>query len=915
MWRTAWVIGLLLIGAMLAGLGVLPAAAAGLPDNLGPLQDRAGFFTAEQKTQLKQDIAAKQHLRFYILTIASLDGQDGTDYASAVYDHWGLTARDVLLVISQQERQVELSFNNPELQRAVEKGADKAVDGGVSEKTLNGLLQATFVPLARDGDIQRGIQYTIQVLDALGESLSPEAPAGAADGSGSGTAQERTPSEPINWGPFKTFVGNVAKALLYAATAVVLVVAGIWLLRRWRRGAAKLRDIREVREASGRTMVELSQAVERISPLAFMSQGRTARVAQELEQELSELLVAAEAQSKGEPFAHVLQTARLEEQLSRATHELEMLKRAADQVVPAAQELADQERDVPRTVERLRSESKVGLSAYEELTALTEGPVEPVQREFRELDELLVKAEEHAVFDVLTASDWAARAERAMSALASMLQELMDHARYCQAYPELEREARDDVRQVMTEHNLYEREQELYQPLEESRKLAPQLLQTIRRAETIPARSLRQRIDQLFSQAREKAHRLAELQRSNNDKSSILEEALHGLDQFVQHLDQQFFRLSNEYKKSLWQAMETKFLQLKKEYAAALAELERGRERQASQQFAKAKDVFDDLAMGIKQLEKELQACEREILKLDRDKQACLEQFAVDQQSYIELREWIDSGDVLILAEGGLETEYRLVEQTAQQVREAESGWPCDLQHLRKQAALYGEAVAMVREAYTKIRDKKELAVVTLDRYSVLFYRIVDMTTGMFYKMGRKRVFVKLHDGIKELIDRGLYDEALEECKELQRFIDTVAVKAEFANRARRYEYQSKYVGSSSSGTAGATREYVKPEQPRQQAKKPSGGDSPFNWGASSARASSSASWSKSTSSASDSSSSSSSGASSGSSNDSSGSASSSGRASWDSSSSERSSGSASYDGGGKGSGGGKGQSSGRANW
>ncbi|MFS0724786.1 TPM domain-containing protein [Paenibacillus sp. 1P07SE] len=906
--------------AFLLGIGRLDVAvASGLPDNLGPLQDRAGFFTAEQKAEIKQEIADMQHLGVYVLTVASLNGRDVADYATSIYDHWGLSARDVLLLISEQERRIELNFNNPALHEAIDTAIAERVILETSETGLTGLLNATFIPHAREGDFQQAIQQTIQVLDQIGERIAPEAPAVQTEEVASGPAappvQEKKPSEPFNWGPFKSFMGKVFTVLwnivLWTAIAIVVIA----LIRRCFKGLSLFKKIASARKESGNYMVEISRALERLSPLAEMSQGRTSRVAKELERNLTDMLVVAENASREDHGAlHILQLTKLKDLLSRVTHEVETLKKYGETALPSAHDLADLEQEVPRTIERLRGELQNGRAVYEELAAQLAGPIEPLLRDMRELEELLGKAQEQAVFDVIEAREWTGRAERQMAALGSNLQELLEHARHHQTYPEREREARQYVKHVIEEHNLYTREQEIYRIIDESRAQVPMLQEALRRAETIRARSAWQRIEQQLSQARDRANQLAEFQRSNNEKTAVLEETLQGLELLASRLEQEFFRLSNDFKKTLWSSLEQKFHGLQRELATAHAEMEKAKERQTRQQFGKAKEILDDLAVGAKKLSKELTACENGIIKLDMDRKTCVEQFASDREIYEELLSEIESSDVIILPEAGMEEDFRLTEEVAQRFREAESGWPCDLHHLQKQAALHREAIAQTREKFETIQHKKELATTTLDRYSVLFYRIVDQTTGIFYKMGRKREFRKLHDEIYELIESGHYDDALEECGYLKAFIDPVAGRAEMANRKRQYEQEQRQIRSEARARARAeaeAREAARVVHHHHHHNKPSSSSSGsfldfLSSGSSSAGSSSSRS--------SSSSSSRSSSHSSGGSSWSSSSSPSSGGSSW-SDSSSRSSGGSSFGGSSTGGGNSKGQSSGGSNW
>ena len=789
------VLAVWMLCAIMLGLGRAGVDAAGLPDYLGPLQDRAGLFTAEQKSAIKEDLASRQHLRFEVLTIGSLNGQDADEYATSVYKLWGLSEDRVLLLISLQDRRSTINFHNEELQTIIDTtlADDLDQDGDRSESKLTEILDTYFIPHAREGDFQTAIAETTKFMDALGQQL-PGQVKGAGEDVSVSQAEAQTAAlapegplpEPFNWGPFKQFMAKFFNLTFWCALAYLAFLA-LWLLRR---GQRKADEIHQARQTSGELMLEMSRALERVVPLIEGSEGRTSQAAVQLERRLTELLLRADGHRRGEGdhTLHVLQLKKLTALLDKVTGELEQLRAPAERAIVEAHELADLEHGVPQAIGRLREAQQDGRAIYEALAGLLEQPVEALQREFKELEELLVTAEGHAASDVLTASEWTGRAERRMAELHANLQELLTLAHGERAYPDMERQARQDVRAVIEEHDLYEREQDIYRMIEESNSRVPSLQQALRLADTARARAEWQRIERLLGEARDKARSLAELQRSNQEKLSVMEERLQDFDQLAGHLDQEFHRLSNAYKKTLWSRLEQEHLGLKRELASARAAFDQGRERQSRQQFESANALLDDLAVGAKKLSQAWEKCEHAIAKLDADKEASLAQFASDNDEFGQLQRRIKDSDVIVLPEEGLEADYRLVYDTAQRFRDVGETWPLDLKQLQREGDRYAKAIAAAREKFEEIEETKELAVTTLRDAAGDFYRLIPQTYGMFYKMGRKRAFRKRHDEIYAMIKQGYYDEALDACDELESFIDEVGRRAAIANRQREQE-------------------------------------------------------------------------------------------------------------------------------
>ncbi|KWX87566.1 hypothetical protein AMQ83_12300, partial [Paenibacillus riograndensis] len=170
--------------------------AAGIPTRQGIVTDEASLLTKQETADIAA-IAKGDRYTIQVLTVDSLDGAESGAYATDVYDSWGLTPRDVLLLISAGDQKVELNFNNPGLQGYINSWS-QAQGGALDTAAITGLLDTYFNPYAREGDFAGGIRSMIQKLHSFGGTgnatgSDPASGGGTAATPTTGAAVRRTP--------------------------------------------------------------------------------------------------------------------------------------------------------------------------------------------------------------------------------------------------------------------------------------------------------------------------------------------------------------------------------------------------------------------------------------------------------------------------------------------------------------------------------------------------------------------------------------------------------------------------------------------------------------------------------------------------------------------------------------------------
>ncbi|MEB9897194.1 TPM domain-containing protein, partial [Bacillus cereus] len=139
------------------------ARAEGVPAKEGLVQDTAQMLSKKSIASIEKAAKGKLYT-FYLLTVDSLNGTAPADYANDVYEQWGLGADDILLLISKQERRVEMNFNNPSLQAAINAKVGIRGDAGGS---LTSWLDTHFIPKAKEGDFAAASVSVMKATHAL----------------------------------------------------------------------------------------------------------------------------------------------------------------------------------------------------------------------------------------------------------------------------------------------------------------------------------------------------------------------------------------------------------------------------------------------------------------------------------------------------------------------------------------------------------------------------------------------------------------------------------------------------------------------------------------------------------------------------------------------------------------------------
>ncbi|MFE4201101.1 TPM domain-containing protein [Aneurinibacillus aneurinilyticus] len=498
-------------------------AAADIPAKKGLVQDIAKMLPKETIPQIEK--AAKgEPYTFYVLTVNSLDGEEPSDYATMVYNEWNLGTDDILLLISKQERRIEMNFNNATLQEKIDALPDNMDTGGMTDSKLSQFVDAHFIPEAKKGDFAKA---SIELMKAT-YALKPIVPA-VDDDVKTGMepdenntsavetplpqiplAKQETPEPamgtPINW---SLVIGIVIGLLLLAALAEL-----IFRVVRLHRLQKRLPGL----------MVQVNQASESIKPYIDLSQDKTLQMAMSIDKQLTDTLLR-------------MNNLKQELSLIRVRHWLlpglrKQLKGAVGALAEMAEYTAQLTKqithieEVDRNLKQLMADAEgrlneVALAIEKEQTNRGWPLGELVQRQ-RILKSQLEESRQMSTFDPLGAEE---RFNHANEALLQMEQDVASIDFYSNSYRDFPNEmaaCRQHFEHIVQEHRLKLVRIEPYENVEQAHAVSEQMYKHLQNGDIPAVIQHVERMRQLLSEAVQMTQRQADLKIKNTNDIELV---------------------------------------------------------------------------------------------------------------------------------------------------------------------------------------------------------------------------------------------------------------------------------------------------------------------------------------------------------------------------------------------------------
>jgi len=131
---------------------------ASVPEKNGYIQDSAQIFPEDKLKEINLITHLENsNITFYILTVDNLNGKSSAEYASEAFQAWELKENDVLMLISHEDRRIEVNYKNKNFLSNVNLPIDYDQDGDSRESILEEVIGKDFIPFAKKEDYASGV--------------------------------------------------------------------------------------------------------------------------------------------------------------------------------------------------------------------------------------------------------------------------------------------------------------------------------------------------------------------------------------------------------------------------------------------------------------------------------------------------------------------------------------------------------------------------------------------------------------------------------------------------------------------------------------------------------------------------------------------------------------------------------------
>lgn len=257
---------------LISVLWIPVAYAAEIPAQQGLVTDKAGMFSSAEAKSISA-AATGDLVTMHVLTVDSLNGTPADRYAEDTYASWGLSTRDILLLISAGDQSIELNFNNPGFQTSLNAWSQN--QGGKSgSAAITALLDTYFIPYAREGDFAGGTKALIKAVHSIGESTGN---AGGSAGSGSAVGSTNsglgngTSGKPGN----SVSTGSRSSSSMFTIAAILIgIVLILLVLFLVITGLRRRKQLNVQQEQLSDLLVRANRALESLKPFQGIVQGK-----------------------------------------------------------------------------------------------------------------------------------------------------------------------------------------------------------------------------------------------------------------------------------------------------------------------------------------------------------------------------------------------------------------------------------------------------------------------------------------------------------------------------------------------------------------------------------------------------------------------------------------------------------------
>ncbi|KWX71561.1 hypothetical protein AMQ84_26875 [Paenibacillus riograndensis] len=477
--------------------------AAGIPTRQGIVTDEASLLTKQETADIAA-IAKGDRYTIQVLTVDSLDGAESGAYATDVYDSWGLTPRDVLLLISAGDQKVELNFNNPGLQGYINSWS-QAQGGALDTAAITGLLDTYFNPYAREGDFAGGIRSMIQKLHSFG---------GTGNGTGSGAASGGGTAGTTDSGA--AVRSSSSPGLLKMAGIIIGIALLAFVLYVLFTGLRRRGQLRSQQEQLAGLLVRANRALESLQPFQGIVQGKTGEMVEGISKRLSAQLVEISAlqssQSSQPPFYRLKALRAASSQLQQTETAFRSTLEEEEQRIAV---ISDADRNVKQQITELKKEAPELNLQLQSAVKETGYELQEIAEDLKELAEETAKADELELFDPIAAQDMTGEAQEKQAQIEQDLQDVDTYDDKLNGFPGVLAAARSTIAALIEQNSLHNMKVKPYENLEQASAAAATLEAPLRSGDMDEVRKIAARMDTLLGDAIAMTERQALIRQNN----------------------------------------------------------------------------------------------------------------------------------------------------------------------------------------------------------------------------------------------------------------------------------------------------------------------------------------------------------------------------------------------------------------
>lgn len=822
-----WLSAIMMI-VILLHPGIVQAAA--MPIKSGIVQDTAKMIPKESIPYIER--AAKGNpYTFYLLTINSLNGQDAAEYATAVYRKWKLTADDILIVLSKEDRRVEMNFNNPALQEKIDALPDDFNGDGQSRSKLSEFVDKHFIPQAKEGNFARAAITLIEATKQLKPVAMaiPENPAGSlpsnkqpnTSNSESGAAIK--PQEPAGPGAFELFWNGIPWPIVGVIAGIIAICMPLCI---W---AWRLHRLRKLRNQIPVVMAAVSQALERVRHYAELYQGTTQQEASSIEGQLTASLIEL-GSSLNElqriSFARTL-LPKLKKQLDsaenvRQTKENEVadLSSHIEQIESIERQLVDSIREARTRLQQLEYEYRSEANARG-------WPLDRIGQRHHDLVNRVQTVDDMDTFDPIGANAIMDTCKSGIEQLSQDISSISHYANLYQQFPNEMASSRSRFESIVQEHRLKLVRIDPYGCLEQARDTNERMLEQLRIGNIPEVAQLAEHRRQLLTEAIQMTQRIADLKLKNAEDIQAIAKRLSNFADLERQMNELHNRVVRTYRSTYWEHA----WELYHNGLPAIAQMRsrlndvRSLSSEEVQEYELARQGLDGILQTLQDQDHSQRQYEGLVMKLDQAIELINRQLKSGEQAFSRGRDviarnrlvqvWgpaeaslikLDSGLKQLIAQPPYDVDF-MSELSSRYVREAEAY----LQDVERTAILKRDAErnisnmeAQYRSTYNRTRRKIKLSHFDFQYSQVISNANDYMRRGDYTRASQEAAMLSgIINAMNAAYDAVLAEERRRE--EARRAEERRREEARRAEERRREERRREQANSSSSGSWGGS--------------------------------------------------------------------------------------------------------------